>query len=209
MVSGKRAIGLSECYWLYPCTFTGQDRSAVGSFIFLCFSEKTWPLTQTIAISSYLYFPSPSQQVKFLYDGQRIAADDTPSKLDMEDNDSIDVVIEQVRLSLLSRHLTQWTHNWQLGLLLPTGWRTIDIDSQSESSFPRPSVETNFPTILLIPTVSGCTVPCRRRCDWLMFCTSSKGISFSFSRFSPLSYNTFKCFWWPTYDIALLQFAFH
>ncbi|KAK9900111.1 ubiquitin-like protein [Cystobasidium minutum MCA 4210] len=34
--------------------------------------------------------------VKFLYDGQRIAQDDTPAKLDMEDNDSIDVVIEQV-----------------------------------------------------------------------------------------------------------------
>lgn len=40
---------------------------------------------------------SASFQVKFLYDGQRINADDTPAKLDMEDNDSIDVVIEQVR----------------------------------------------------------------------------------------------------------------
>ncbi|CAD6577065.1 MAG: hypothetical protein CYPHOPRED_000159 [Cyphobasidiales sp. Tagirdzhanova-0007] len=34
--------------------------------------------------------------VKFLYDGSRIGADDTPAKLEMEDNDSIDVVIEQV-----------------------------------------------------------------------------------------------------------------
>merc|ERR1711964_220307 len=34
--------------------------------------------------------------VKFLYDGQRIGPEDTPSKLEMDDNDSIDVVIEQV-----------------------------------------------------------------------------------------------------------------
>lgn len=33
-----------------------------------------------------------------MFDGKRIAADDTPEKLEMEDNDSIDVVIEQVGL---------------------------------------------------------------------------------------------------------------
>jgi len=34
--------------------------------------------------------------VKFLYDGQRIGPEDTPAKLEMEDNDSIDVVVEQI-----------------------------------------------------------------------------------------------------------------
>jgi small ubiquitin-related modifier len=42
-------------------------------------------------------------QVKFLYDGARIMADDTPAKLEMEDNDSIDVVIEQVGIISLLR----------------------------------------------------------------------------------------------------------
>lgn len=32
-----------------------------------------------------------------MFDGKRINADDTPEKLEMEDNDSIDVQIEQVR----------------------------------------------------------------------------------------------------------------
>ncbi|EGN97610.1 hypothetical protein SERLA73DRAFT_139919 [Serpula lacrymans var. lacrymans S7.3] len=34
--------------------------------------------------------------IRFLYDGSRINDDDTPSSLDMEDNDTIDVMVEQV-----------------------------------------------------------------------------------------------------------------
>ncbi|KJA16631.1 hypothetical protein HYPSUDRAFT_288339 [Hypholoma sublateritium FD-334 SS-4] len=34
--------------------------------------------------------------IRFLYDGARIQDDDTPSSLDMEDNDTIDVMVEQV-----------------------------------------------------------------------------------------------------------------
>ncbi|KAI0668195.1 ubiquitin-like protein [Trametes maxima] len=34
--------------------------------------------------------------IRFLYDGSRIGDDDTPSSLDMEDNDTIDVMVEQV-----------------------------------------------------------------------------------------------------------------
>jgi len=34
--------------------------------------------------------------IRFLYDGSRIADDDTPASLDMEDNDTIDVMVEQV-----------------------------------------------------------------------------------------------------------------
>ncbi|TEB35282.1 ubiquitin-like protein [Coprinellus micaceus] len=34
--------------------------------------------------------------IRFLYDGERIQEDDTPSSLDMEDNDTIDVMVEQV-----------------------------------------------------------------------------------------------------------------
>ncbi|KIM44179.1 hypothetical protein M413DRAFT_376285 [Hebeloma cylindrosporum] len=34
--------------------------------------------------------------IRFLYDGARIQDDDTPASLDMEDNDTIDVMVEQV-----------------------------------------------------------------------------------------------------------------
>jgi len=34
--------------------------------------------------------------IRFLYDGTRINEDDTPASLDMEDNDTIDVMVEQV-----------------------------------------------------------------------------------------------------------------
>ncbi|KZT30125.1 ubiquitin-like protein [Neolentinus lepideus HHB14362 ss-1] len=34
--------------------------------------------------------------IRFLYDGQRINEEDTPASLDMEDNDTIDVMVEQV-----------------------------------------------------------------------------------------------------------------
>ncbi|TDL24354.1 ubiquitin-like protein [Rickenella mellea] len=34
--------------------------------------------------------------IRFLYDGERINDDDTPASLDMEDNDTIDVMVEQV-----------------------------------------------------------------------------------------------------------------
>ncbi|KAG6371811.1 ubiquitin-like protein [Boletus reticuloceps] len=34
--------------------------------------------------------------IRFLYDGNRINEDDTPSSLEMEDNDTIDVMVEQV-----------------------------------------------------------------------------------------------------------------
>ncbi|KAJ6489179.1 ubiquitin-related domain-containing protein [Mycena polygramma] len=34
--------------------------------------------------------------IRFLYDGARINDDDTPSSLEMEDNDTIDVMVEQV-----------------------------------------------------------------------------------------------------------------
>ncbi|KAH9475289.1 Ubiquitin-like protein pmt3/smt3 [Psilocybe cubensis] len=38
--------------------------------------------------------------IRFLYDGSRIQEDDTPATLDMEDNDTIDVMVEQVGGSL-------------------------------------------------------------------------------------------------------------
>jgi len=34
--------------------------------------------------------------IRFLYDGTRINDDDTPLSLDMDDNDTIDVMVEQV-----------------------------------------------------------------------------------------------------------------
>ncbi|KAF8953681.1 ubiquitin-like protein [Flammula alnicola] len=34
--------------------------------------------------------------IRFLYDGARIQDDDTPASLDMDDNDTIDVMVEQV-----------------------------------------------------------------------------------------------------------------
>ncbi|KAJ7026938.1 ubiquitin-related domain-containing protein [Mycena alexandri] len=34
--------------------------------------------------------------IRFLYDGSRINDDDTPMSLEMEDNDTIDVMVEQV-----------------------------------------------------------------------------------------------------------------
>jgi len=34
--------------------------------------------------------------IRFLYDGQRVNESDTPASLDMEDNDTIDVMVEQV-----------------------------------------------------------------------------------------------------------------
>ncbi|CAA7266712.1 unnamed protein product [Cyclocybe aegerita] len=34
--------------------------------------------------------------IRFLYDGTRISDDDTPQSLDMDDNDTIDVMVEQV-----------------------------------------------------------------------------------------------------------------
>ncbi|KIK68460.1 hypothetical protein GYMLUDRAFT_35882 [Collybiopsis luxurians FD-317 M1] len=34
--------------------------------------------------------------IRFLYDGSRISEADTPASLDMEDNDTIDVMVEQV-----------------------------------------------------------------------------------------------------------------
>ncbi|KAE9404248.1 small ubiquitin-related modifier [Gymnopus androsaceus JB14] len=34
--------------------------------------------------------------IRFLYDGARISDTDTPASLDMEDNDTIDVMVEQV-----------------------------------------------------------------------------------------------------------------
>ncbi|KAL5511958.1 SMT3 [Sanghuangporus vaninii] len=34
--------------------------------------------------------------IRFLYDGERINEDDTPNSLEMEDNDTIDVMVEQV-----------------------------------------------------------------------------------------------------------------
>ncbi|ESK83650.1 small ubiquitin-related modifier [Moniliophthora roreri MCA 2997] len=34
--------------------------------------------------------------IRFLYDGARISETDTPASLDMEDNDTIDVMVEQV-----------------------------------------------------------------------------------------------------------------
>jgi len=34
--------------------------------------------------------------IRFLYDGQRINDDDTPNSLDMDDNDTIDAMVEQV-----------------------------------------------------------------------------------------------------------------
>jgi len=36
--------------------------------------------------------------LRFLYDGERINENDTPEGLDMEDEDTIDVMIEQVHL---------------------------------------------------------------------------------------------------------------
>ncbi|KAI9463127.1 ubiquitin-related domain-containing protein [Boletus coccyginus] len=43
--------------------------------------------------------------IRFLYDGNRINEDDTPASLDMDDNDTIDVMVE--RTSLFSRSLLE------------------------------------------------------------------------------------------------------
>ncbi|KAL5490616.1 SMT3 [Sanghuangporus weigelae] len=42
--------------------------------------------------------------IRFLYDGERINEDDTPNSLEMEDNDTIDVMVERQgwRLSMIS-----------------------------------------------------------------------------------------------------------
>ncbi|KAJ1913498.1 SUMO protein smt3 [Tieghemiomyces parasiticus] len=37
-----------------------------------------------------------SNSVRFLYEGERIQATDTPDKLDMQDEDTIDVMVEQL-----------------------------------------------------------------------------------------------------------------
>ncbi|KAH7907434.1 small ubiquitin-related modifier [Hygrophoropsis aurantiaca] len=42
--------------------------------------------------------------IRFLYDGARINDDDTPQSLDMEDNDTIDVMVEQVGGSAMSSY---------------------------------------------------------------------------------------------------------
>eukprot|EP00898_Chlorokybus_atmophyticus_P006748 jgi/Chlat1/7074/Chrsp57S09119 len=42
-----------------------------------------------------------SKAVKFLFDGHRIRGDQTPGALEMEDNDSIDAMIEQLGGSVL------------------------------------------------------------------------------------------------------------
>ncbi|KAF7329519.1 Small ubiquitin-like modifier [Mycena kentingensis (nom. inval.)] len=36
------------------------------------------------------------QSIRFLYDGQRITDDETPASLEMEEGDTIDVMVEQV-----------------------------------------------------------------------------------------------------------------
>ncbi|KZS95321.1 ubiquitin-like protein [Sistotremastrum niveocremeum HHB9708] len=36
------------------------------------------------------------QTIRFLYEGDRIQEDDTPASLNMDDNDTIDVMVEQV-----------------------------------------------------------------------------------------------------------------
>ncbi|KZO97266.1 small ubiquitin-related modifier [Calocera viscosa TUFC12733] len=36
------------------------------------------------------------QTIRFLYDGERLGEDETPSSLDMQDGDTIDVMVEQV-----------------------------------------------------------------------------------------------------------------
>ncbi|CAO3663104.1 unnamed protein product [Umbelopsis vinacea] len=37
-----------------------------------------------------------TSSVRFLYDGIRIQGNNTPNELDMEDGDSIDVMVEQI-----------------------------------------------------------------------------------------------------------------
>lgn len=44
-----------------------------------------------------LSLESTSTQVKFVFDGQRLQGNQTPEDMDMEDNDTIDAMIEQVR----------------------------------------------------------------------------------------------------------------
>ncbi|KZT58028.1 small ubiquitin-related modifier [Calocera cornea HHB12733] len=36
------------------------------------------------------------QTIRFLYDGERLGEDDTPASLEMQDGDTIDVMVEQV-----------------------------------------------------------------------------------------------------------------
>nr|CAG8611170.1 4681_t:CDS:2 [Entrophospora candida] len=36
--------------------------------------------------------------LRFLYDGERVQSHNTPAELDMEDGDSIDVMVEQIGL---------------------------------------------------------------------------------------------------------------
>ncbi|KIN99164.1 hypothetical protein M404DRAFT_155796 [Pisolithus tinctorius Marx 270] len=44
--------------------------------------------------------------IRFLYDGNRINEDDTPASLDMEDNDTIDVMVERTIFNILN-HLSR------------------------------------------------------------------------------------------------------
>ncbi|KAF8633112.1 hypothetical protein AX15_001495 [Amanita polypyramis BW_CC] len=41
-------------------------------------------------------FQKESGTLRFVYDGQRISDDDTPARLEMEDGDQIDAMMEQV-----------------------------------------------------------------------------------------------------------------
>ncbi|CAG8448154.1 13583_t:CDS:2 [Acaulospora morrowiae] len=45
--------------------------------------------------------------VRFLYDGERIREDQTPQELDMEDGDTIDVMVEQTGGSALATQRNQ------------------------------------------------------------------------------------------------------
>lgn len=55
----------------------------------------------TILFDYHLMFGS--NIYRFLYDGNRIGDEDTPASLQMEDNDSIDVMVERERLPSLYR----------------------------------------------------------------------------------------------------------
>jgi hypothetical protein len=39
--------------------------------------------------------------LRFLYDGTRVNPEDTPASLEMEDNDTIDVMVERKRITLI------------------------------------------------------------------------------------------------------------
>ena len=81
--------------------------------------DKTAHPSVDVSISIAITTHSSLCQIKFLFDGQRINADDTPAKHEMDDNDAIDVLIEQVRFIFSPSQVASKV------LMTCAGWRKV------------------------------------------------------------------------------------